>query len=231
MIRWTIGRNPNVNDITINAQGVSSEHACIKYYEGNRIVIEDLGSSNGVWLDNRRISQALVTLDDKIFLGETQFPIRRYFRTLDDHLLEPKDPNDFTDSFVQLEKIEAKYMEEKLRISKMPNKYFILMRLAIILQLVINIPLGAFLGKDSWYYILGSVLFFGLLSLFFFIKYMNTNTERERLMSSVLDHFKSQYICPNCEYSLIHDSINLIKMKDQYNCKACKVTIFKNRYR
>ncbi|GAB4293421.1 MAG: hypothetical protein Kow0090_07760 [Myxococcota bacterium] len=53
----TVGRDPS-NDIVLNAPSVSRRHARIYIWEG-KYCIEDLGSSNGVYVNGHKISEAV----------------------------------------------------------------------------------------------------------------------------------------------------------------------------
>ncbi len=51
----TVGRKPD-NDIVIDNQAVSGHHASITV-EGDKIVLEDLGSLNGTFVNGQKISK------------------------------------------------------------------------------------------------------------------------------------------------------------------------------
>ncbi len=70
----TIGRQEG-NEIVIKEQHVSRQHATIKYYEG-MFVISDLGSANGVFVNNQRLTTAypLVAGDEiRLYVPVLQF--------------------------------------------------------------------------------------------------------------------------------------------------------------
>jgi pSer/pThr/pTyr-binding forkhead associated (FHA) protein len=64
----TIGRSPG-NDIPIDNLAVSSFHAKITQNSGV-FVIEDLKSTNGTFVNNRRISQCQLSNNDQIVIGK-----------------------------------------------------------------------------------------------------------------------------------------------------------------
>ena len=51
----TIGRLPD-NTIMVDSPAVSSHHACV-FRDGDRLVVEDLQSTNGTFVNGRRISR------------------------------------------------------------------------------------------------------------------------------------------------------------------------------
>ncbi len=64
-----MGRSPEV-DFKITLKGVSRKHACIER-DGNRFILEDLGSTNGTFLNDKRINKpTLLKSGDKIRLGQ-----------------------------------------------------------------------------------------------------------------------------------------------------------------
>ena len=64
----TIGRNPS-NDICIDNLAVSSFHAKI-VKEGDQFVIEDLKSTNGTFLNKKKITKAPLQDNDTIIVGK-----------------------------------------------------------------------------------------------------------------------------------------------------------------
>lgn len=64
----TIGRNPG-NDICIDNLAVSSFHAKI-FKEGDHFIIEDLKSTNGTFLNKKKITKASLHDNDTIIIGK-----------------------------------------------------------------------------------------------------------------------------------------------------------------
>ncbi|MEN6374725.1 MAG: FHA domain-containing protein [Smithella sp.] len=63
----TIGRKPD-NDIIIDNQAVSGHHAQIKAH-GEEVVLEDLGSLNGTYVNSQKISRAELFNGDVVLIG------------------------------------------------------------------------------------------------------------------------------------------------------------------
>lgn len=61
------------NDIVITSKRISREHACVRR-QGWRLILEDLGSTNGTYLNGQRIQTAVQLRDgDQIKVGDVQF--------------------------------------------------------------------------------------------------------------------------------------------------------------
>lgn len=52
---YVVGRNPQVANLVISDDSVSRNHACLRL-KGMRLLVEDLGSANGTWIDGRALS-------------------------------------------------------------------------------------------------------------------------------------------------------------------------------
>lgn len=68
--RTTLGRHP-ANTLRLADREVSKEHACIER-AGNGFVIKDLGSSNGTYVNGRRIRELRLKEGDEVALGNSR---------------------------------------------------------------------------------------------------------------------------------------------------------------
>jgi uncharacterized protein DUF4388/FHA domain-containing protein len=62
-----LGRQPGV-DVQLDEELVSRQHAQLSY-QGDDLVVEDLGSTNGTWLNGARITRAVVNEGDRLLVG------------------------------------------------------------------------------------------------------------------------------------------------------------------
>ena len=69
-VTLSIGRKPD-NDIVIDMPVVSGSHARV-LHEGNRIVVEDLNSTNGTFVNKKKISKVALNHKDIIYIGKSQ---------------------------------------------------------------------------------------------------------------------------------------------------------------
>ena len=72
----TIGRSPTCT-IVINDTYASSKHAKI-FNDGNKWIVEDLGSTNGTYLGNQKLkSPMIMRTGDTIRIGQTVMELRK----------------------------------------------------------------------------------------------------------------------------------------------------------
>jgi DNA-binding response OmpR family regulator len=82
----TIGRAVE-NEIVVSSQRISREHACVRR-EGWRVILEDLGSTNGTFLNGQRLTEPAQLRDgDHIKVGDVEFVFRDPDVTYQDTML------------------------------------------------------------------------------------------------------------------------------------------------
>jgi pSer/pThr/pTyr-binding forkhead associated (FHA) protein len=70
----TIGRSSD-NDVIIDSLLVSRRHARLDCSEG-RCAVEDLGSANGLFVNGKRVSHAMLNPGDRLRLGDVELTYR-----------------------------------------------------------------------------------------------------------------------------------------------------------
>ena len=80
--RTVIGRGPK-SDIRIGDEGVSREHACV-VIDGDKVVLEDLQSTNGTFCNGVRVARRELSDGDKIMVGSTTILKFTYHDYLDE---------------------------------------------------------------------------------------------------------------------------------------------------
>lgn len=71
----TIGRAPGV-DFVVDAALVSRVHCRLTLTAANELVLEDLGSTNGTFLNGRKVSKATLSDGDKLTVGRVEFVVK-----------------------------------------------------------------------------------------------------------------------------------------------------------
>jgi len=71
-----LGRSPS-NNIYIKDRNVSRAH-CLLRFEGGECMLEDLGSTNGTFVNERRVTETVLEEDDTVRIGLNKFQLKRY---------------------------------------------------------------------------------------------------------------------------------------------------------
>ena len=135
----TIGK-ANDNEYVVNDPSVSRHHARLTYEEEGHWILEDLGSTNGTFVNGIQIARKQVTSKDVIKLGDS------YVLNLAEVL---KANNDYSEEFAALKQVYDNYIQAKIKIqSSNQFKTRLLQSLPFALPGIIGVLIG-FSGKGS----------------------------------------------------------------------------------
>ena len=125
------------NDFVVNDPHVSRYHAKLIREEGGCWLLEDLGSTNGTFVNGAQIIKKHVTPSDKIRLGD------HYVLNISEAL---KSNNDYSEEFAALKQIYDDYIQAKVKIqSSNQFKTRLFQSLPFALPGVVGVVIG-FLG-------------------------------------------------------------------------------------
>ena len=184
----TIGK-ANDNEYVVNDPSVSRHHAQLTYEEEEHWILEDLGSTNGTFVNGIQIARKQVTSKDVIKLGDS------YVLNLAEVL---KANNDYSEEFAALKQVYDNYIQAKIKIqSSNQFKTRLLQSLPFALPGIIGVLIG-FSGKGS------PALF--AISLFITICaptvgiYWGAKQSAKipKLLQDLTNQFKIDYVCPKC---------------------------------
>jgi len=68
-----VGRHPEC-DIRIESKKISRRHCCIVQLH-DRLMIRDLGSTNGVFRNGERVEEAVITTEDDVQIGNLHYRV------------------------------------------------------------------------------------------------------------------------------------------------------------
>jgi pSer/pThr/pTyr-binding forkhead associated (FHA) protein len=68
-----IGRHPEC-DIRIDSKKVSRRHCCVVQLE-SRLIIRDLGSTNGIYYNGQRVEEVELSPDDEVVISNLRFQV------------------------------------------------------------------------------------------------------------------------------------------------------------
>jgi pSer/pThr/pTyr-binding forkhead associated (FHA) protein len=83
----TIGRSSS-NDVVIQDSFVSGAHCSITLDDKGSFYLQDMGSSNGTFVNGKRVQQAWLKSNDIVKIGETLIPWQEYFESPNDSHLK-----------------------------------------------------------------------------------------------------------------------------------------------
>lgn len=93
-IEKTVGSDPS-NAIVINKPGIAKFHAKLTFAAGNVMIVEDLDSRFGTFVNNKRIygqkeliAQDILCFGDHVFAFEEQYPEMLTYKKSDDHNID-----------------------------------------------------------------------------------------------------------------------------------------------
>jgi hypothetical protein len=208
-----IGRS-NDNNIVISNDKVSSHHCSIRQVSPTEIVIEDLDSSNGTYINEKRIKQSLIKATDKLILAgqdidvslvlslfdEKQIPISLSYQQLIKQYEEKQKQEKIIEEFIKLQHIYQKYQKDKKKIIHGNTLKSTGLRAGLSLIPFVGAALGALSGNV-------------------------TGNVQEKLME-LSEKFKVDYICPSC-FKFLGDE-PWENMRKRGTCFYCKVKWIKD---
>jgi len=74
--RNTVGRDSSRADIVLDDETISGEHARIQFEQG-QFYIYDLASTNGTYVNNRRVQRQMMMDGDVLRFGDAQLVFKR----------------------------------------------------------------------------------------------------------------------------------------------------------
>ena len=104
--KYSIGRKPN-RDLSFNDESCSAEHAELRLENGEWKIV-DLESSNGTWLNQKKVSSAVLASGDSVKIGETIFVYNGTEKISDKNTNNSQAPSSAsTDELALVEKMRA----------------------------------------------------------------------------------------------------------------------------
>jgi hypothetical protein len=201
------------NDFVANDHSVSRYHAQLSTDSEGCLLLEDLDSTNGTYVNGVQIRKKRITPTDRIQLGNS------YVLNIAEVM---KSRNDYSDEFAALKGVYASYIEQKVRIqSSNQFKTRLFQALPFALPGVIGVVVG-FMGKGSPA-LLGVSLFVAICAPATGI-YMGAR-ESAKIPAQLQDlsnRFKIDYVCPKCGAFLGEIPWESLANKKQCPVSSCK---------
>jgi hypothetical protein len=204
----------NDNDYVVNDPYVSRHHALLMRDGKGYLLLEDLDSANGTYVNGSQIVKKRITPTDTVKLGNN------FVLGISEVL---KSRNDYSEEFAALKEVYDNYTKEKIRIqSSNQFKTRLFQAFPFALPGVIGVAIG-FMGK-------GSPVFLGISLLVAICAptvgiYLGARQSAKipRQLQDLADQFKIDYVCPKCGTFLGEipwESLNNKKHCPVSSCKA-----------
>ncbi|RYF52501.1 MAG: FHA domain-containing protein [Cytophagaceae bacterium] len=193
--QYTIGRNTD-NQISLAQPQVSGQHAVVTVVSDNILVLEDVGSTNGTFVNGTRVKRLLITPADRVVLGNVPLNLQSLFGSACGPPTPPPpkdDPNDFTDEFAELREVYEAYRRTKLQLQRGDMTASTALRAGLALIPFVGCALG--------------ILVSGAI----------TDKEKEFALN---EEFQISYVCPKCKRFL--GFLPWQNLANQKRCSTCK---------
>ncbi|MDH6306344.1 pSer/pThr/pTyr-binding forkhead associated (FHA) protein [Parabacteroides sp. PF5-5] len=201
------------NDFVVNDPHVSRYHARLTRESDGCLLLEDLGSTNGTYVNGGQIVKKRIAPTDIVKLGDSY--------TL--HVPEVlKFNNDYSAEFALLKNVYTKYMEQKVRIqSSNQFKTRLFQSLPFALPGIIGVMIG-FFGKGSPS-LLGVSLFITVCAPTIGI-YLGAKQSAKipQQLQDLANQFKIDYVCPKCGTFLGEIPWESLANRKQCPLSSCK---------
>lgn len=196
---------------------VSRIHAKI-VIDKDEILLQDLNSTNGTYVNGRGIESKLVTVNDKITLGkETEYIvdlieiIERYNTIINEN------KTDYTKEFDELKKIYDEYRKKINKVNELKNIQQITLGVIALVVLIAKTLLDD--NKPLLYFVL---IFASLIGISVSVYVLVTSKKFPDKKQLIDLEYSSKYRCPKktCKFKfpLKDDSYSWIKLKHNKKC-------------
>jgi hypothetical protein len=218
------GTQPVPGQVVFNSRGVSGQHAkAVIDSNKNTIVLEDLGSTNGTFVNGFRIKRKSISHNDIIMLADQRLNLQQIF---DAARSTRNDPNDYSVEFAKLKDVWDSYqlLLQKARSNNSTEMLMtacVLLAPAIILGPLAGVVFGGIAAAGAATGV-GSAV--GLAARELLSK--NKSAKTQNLVTEIENDFKIQYVCPKCSRSLYGFPYEYYKKQRQ--CVQCKAIWIKS---
>ncbi|MFN8344172.1 MAG: FHA domain-containing protein [Spirosomataceae bacterium] len=224
IIRIGRGTEPQPGQVVFNSRGVSGEHArAIIDPSKNTVVLEDLGSTNGTYVNGFRIKRKSISHNDLILLADQRLQLQQIFdaaRTTRD------DPNDFSVEFAKLQQVWDSYQLLLQKARGNSGQDMLITACVLLAPAILLGPLAATaaIGGAAMAGMAGVGSALGLAARELLSK--NKSAKTQNLVTEIENDFKIQYVCPKCSRSLYGFPYEYHKKQRQ--CVQCKAIWIKS---
>lgn len=220
MMRYTIGRNAE-NDLIISDSSVSGEHAEIIVSEDFKMyTLKDLGSTNGTFINNRRVVSKIITENQNFKFGNYVLSGEKLFNMVKNFVKEQR--TDFSMEFAEMLQFEKQFLKTRRNINKNFRLMAALPKLVVTIVVVLVISLIPDIGPELRYpLMIGATLIGTVISTLGV-----SEQKKEDKLNKLKAKFQLQFKCPKCDTELYGGSRDGNYYKEKQTCmnKKCNAT-------
>lgn len=212
MIEIRIGKALD-NNYRLDDPHVSRHHALLSKDDEGTMYIEDLGSTNGTFVNDVQIVRKKITLSDRIRLGDyALLPIQEVFNA----------QNDYSSEFDKLKCVYDSYIKEKIKIqSQNQFKIRVLQSFPFALIGIAGILIG-FVGKGNHHLFIISLLVTICAPVIGIYLGARQAAKTPGKLQELANQFKINYVCPKCGTFLGEIPWESLKNKKGCSVPTCK---------
>jgi pSer/pThr/pTyr-binding forkhead associated (FHA) protein len=205
MVSLKIGRNKS-NEIVFDNDTVSGTHLQIDIIDYGNYQITDLQSTNGTFVNGKKVFKSNLLPTDKMMLGEYEVDMSALTKSIDAYYIENK--IDFTNEYQELLKVFGTYQKKKNTIIKPPILPIVI---RVGLGLVIILVLLLFPGLIPAEARIPLMMAVGLISVMSNLG--NSQIKKSEKLDLLRLEYEDELVCPKCKSKMINQNITYWKGK------------------
>lgn len=199
------------NEVVVDHPHVSRHHARLTRDQEGRLLLEDLGSTNGTFVNDAQVLRKYVVPTDRVRLGDAS-------EWLVSEIL--KYNNDYSAEFELLKRVYDDYVDAKVKIQSANQfKTRLLQSLPFAIPGIVGVIVG-FLGKGSMTWFSVSLLITVCAPMIGIYLGAKQSARTPAQLQALANQFKIDYVCPKCGTFL--GEVPWESLRNRKQCPACK---------
>ena len=199
------------NEVVADHPHVSRHHARLTRDQEGRLLLEDLGSTNGTFVNDAQVLRKYVVPTDRVRLGDAS-------EWLVSEIL--KYNNDYSAEFELLKRVYDDYVDAKVKIQSANQfKTRLLQSLPFAIPGIVGVIVG-FLGKGSMTWFSVSLLITVCAPMIGIYRGAKQSARTPAQLQALANQFKIDYVCPKCGTFL--GEVPWESLRNRKQCPACK---------
>ena len=199
------------NEVVADHPHVSRHHARLTRDQEGRLLLEDLGSTNGTFVNDAQVLRKYVVPTDRVRLGDAS-------EWLVSEIL--KYNNDYSAEFELLKRVYDDYLDAKVKIQSANQfKTRLLQSLPFAIPGIVGVIVG-FLGKGSMTWFSVSLLITVCAPMIGIYLGAKQSARTPAQLQALANQFKIDYVCPKCGTFL--GEVPWESLRNRKQCPACK---------